>query len=117
MSDHGGTREKPASTRQRVVVGVIVAVLGIAALSQITGFLSGIGSEGNESLSAVDLEVAIIDDLSEQGVRTTELDCAEPGDAVAAGDRTVCRGEARNGTPLLIEVTFNSDGSYVWKTQ
>lgn len=102
----GGT----VATVARVVVAILVAGLCVRLVLFVVDQLQG------ESVDGFFMELDIESGLSEQGVKGADVSC-ESVDHVEQGDVTICDGTDAEGNDISVEVTFNSDGSYVWRRQ
>jgi hypothetical protein len=97
-----------------IVRGVGIIVVLVAIWVVVGGGWQTI--TGGTTVNATDLEDSIELDLAVKGVAgVDDLECDDPG-RVQRGDRTFCEGTNGKGESVTIQVTFQSDGGYVWET-
>lgn len=94
----------------RVVGGILVAVVAVAIINVVLGFVRGTSVDGDSM--ELDIDIALMN----RGVDGADINCSSI-DHVEQGDVAICEGKDGAGHPISVKVTFNSDGSYVWQLQ
>lgn len=94
-----------------IAVAIVIAVVVLSVLYG-RGILGG-GVQYDPDEMASEIQSA----LEERGVVASDLTCSDIGTA-HQGDVSICEGTTdKGGDDVSVSVTFNSDGSYVWRQQ
>ena len=101
-------------SRPLTLGGAVLVVLFAAWLFS-GGYNTLIG--GSQTIDTDAMAIDIETSLEAKGLTNVKLDCSPVDGAVKQGDQTVCSGSAKDAPELSVLVTFNSDGSYIWRVQ